>query len=605
MADPLNSLATPLRPPRELRLRQYVWLGLLFAGPIPLLLLRLFPALDQSMFHNGLGQVLIAGESSLLGVALALLVLRVAYRSKDGRIFLIGMGFLSTASLFFLHYRLATANLSEAWLVVAMEWSALLSLVAGSVFFGLSGLDLRAEANGRLMRFAGPALIAYLVLWIAAGWIFFVLLPWLTARMPIPGPTALNPMRAVLLLFGLGCYAFAAARHYALYRRSPSTAGLAIICGILLFAESLLTQHLARPYAPSFWLYHAQEAAGFGVISYAALIAARRGQTDEGLLESLFFAATRVRLHAECTRAMDLLVESLSRAEPPSPVLRDMLQSRFGLTESQLQVFDRAAATVTLERRRRQEIEQFYAALRRFKQDKDDLMQMAVHDMKNPLAAQLGFLQILQMSQLTEDQQQLLEGALRSTQNLSGLIGDLLDIARIEEGRLELERSLFAAHSLLHDCAEEMRGWIAQSGKSITVEAAADLPLLHADPRLIRRIILNLIANAIKHTPAGTHITLRAYAAGEGHAQVESIPDEVTCWVIIEVADDGAGIPSEYLERIFEKFERGLSGRTNPHAGTGLGLTFCRLAMEAHGGSIGVTSTLDSGTTFRLTLAGV
>jgi signal transduction histidine kinase len=371
-----------------------------------------------------------------------------------------------------------------------------------------------------------------------------------------------------------------------------------------LFGEALLSQYFAQLYAFSFWLYHLQEFAGYAVISYAVLGAYRRGLTEETLLESLLLPGTRAQLQAGYATAMEALVESLSRGLQPTPVLRDALRARFGLAESQVRVLEEAATAVAQERRQRQELEQLNQSLHQLEAHKVQLTQMIIHDLKNPLTALLGFLGILGLDQLTADQSELLQHALRSGRNLAGLIDDLLDIGRIEEGRMELELVELAPYDLLNECADEMHGWLAQEGKKITVEVPDDLAPLYADYRLMRRVILNLLSNSIKHTPAGTHICLRAVPHLLLPAPGSDSDGAVVSQILIEVEDNGPGIPPAYLERIFEKFGRFSTEHPGVQSSTGLGLTFCRLAIEAHGGTIGVTSTLGQRTTFRVTMPG-
>jgi signal transduction histidine kinase len=645
VSEPLNpsSGSSPAFVPP--RLRWYGWPLLLAVGPLLLLLFRLVPALDQPMLHSPFTHLLIVGGASLLGMALALFVLRVARQVQDGRVYLVGMGFLSIASIFFIH-AISTPDVLMTGRGLATGWSAVLSLVLGAVFFALSGLDLSSGLNRLFMRYARAGVLLFLIFWLVYSAVFLVLIPMVTARQSpdaTPGNAAgslhathavatappvdagqtqsrrydddvqgevnapvssadrasaqvasvswTNELRDGLAIVGLACYAFAVVRHARLYRRSPSTAGLAIVCGIGLFGEALLTQQLSQVYMTSFWLYHAEEFIGFGVISYAGLLARRRGQTNLGLLDSMFLAPTRSRIQAAYAQAMDLLVDMLSRGEEPSrPQLQDV-QRRFGLSETQVSVVERAALAVAHERRQRQELERLNAALRQLEQDKEQLIQMVVHDLKNPLTALIGFLEILRMDHLTGEQLLLLDGALRSGKNLSSLIGDLLDVSRAEEGQLELDRAAFAPRELLTDCAAEMSAWLAQDGKTIRIEAPADLPTLHADLRLIRRVVLNLLSNAIKHTPPGTYIALRACVSPEASTRLA-----------IEVADTGPGIPPEHLEQIFQKFGRVNSESNGRQESTGLGLTFCRLAVEAHGGTIGVCSTVGQGATFRITL---
>lgn len=664
-SPPPNPLNLPLKPPHSdilARMRWIGWLAILAVGPLLLLILKLVPSLDQSAFHNPRAHVLITGSASFLGVVLALVVLQIARRLKDGRVFLVGMGFLSTASIFLLH-SITTPNVFMTGRDIATSWSAVLSLILGGVFFAISGLELSTSLNRWLMRHARTLLIIYAIGWLTYSWIFLIAVPSMSAgttalTSPPPaanaqlagsaaddnplkhspaqhapadaanptdyGPVSAAPaaraatsaplviIRLVLVIAGLGCYTFAVGRHSYLYRRTPAQSGLAITCGIALFGEALLTQQLASVYSFSFWLYHVEEFVGFGVISYAVFSARRHGQSGETMLENLFLMSTRARLQDEYAAAVDGLVETLSRGEQPAPALSRVLRAHFGLTESQLRVLEQAARAVARERQQRQELEQLNATLHKLERDKDELMQMVVHDLKNPLTALVGFLEILLMDSLSDMQRQLLENALRSSRNLSGLISDLLDVGRIEEGHLELSLKPLAPRDLLVDCAAQMSAWMIQDNKTLRIDVPAALPTLLADTRLMRRVLLNLLSNAIKHTPSGTQITLRAYPAepdadtANGFAtQPELItptPANAAGAFLIEVQDDGPGIPPEHLGRIFDKFGRVNGERVSRQDSTGLGLTFCRLAVEAHGGMIDVFSTMGQGTTFRIVL---
>src|SRR6266545_2023893 len=638
--DPLEApVDVPVGDARACRPR-YPWLALLLAGPLLLLVLQIFPSLDQSVFHGAPAHLLITLVASVLGVALALLVLHVARRAQDARVFLVGMGFFSTASILMTH-SISTPDVLMSGRGLATSISALLSLVLGNIFFALSGLSLVPSIDRWLIHRARILLLVYVIFWLVYNWLFLVTIPTSFSAQaparPVAGGAApatsyaqlredgaldphahatappaqseapalalplLDVLPDPLALIGLLCCVFAIARHYHLYRRLPSPAGRAITCGIALFGEALLTQRFAQVYTVSFWLYHVQEFSGFGVISYAVLGAYHRGQAGESLFESLFLSRTRARLQAGYVSAMDALVAALSRGEQPTAELREALRARFGLAESQVQALERAALAVAQERRQRQELERLNQELRQLEEHKSQLIQMIVHDLKNPLTALIGFIEILHMDHPSPRQRVLLASALRSGRNLSGLIGDLLDVGRIEAGRLELDPSLIAPRDLLHDCADEMRGWLAQDGKTLVVESPDDLPLLCADLRLMRRVILNLLSNAIKHTPPGTSIVLRATPAvgqpAPGDEDRAGPPH-----VVVEVEDDGPGIAPDRLERIFDRFGRFSSEPNARQDSTGLGLTLCRLVVEAHGGQIGVSSVVGRGATFRVTL---
>jgi two-component system, OmpR family, sensor kinase len=605
---PAEAPAQPISPPAPSGHRRIAALCfvLVALGPLILLALRLVPELDQRMFASPNGHAAITGGAALLGMALALLVTRAAIDAQDARALLIGLGLLSSAALFTIH-AVSTPGVLLHGRGAVTGLSALLSLVMGGGLLALSGLNLRSQTNRWIMARARLWLVACLVFWLLAS---YTMLGGMVVTGPAPAVAAAGAdhaashtivvgadVRGAITLLGVLCYGFAAWRHYRLYRRSPSRTGLAITCGVALFGLALVTQsQVGATYSLSFWLYHLQEFAGFGVISAAILAGYRSGQTDEGLLEGLFLSGTRARLRAGYASALEALIETLARGEQPDEALRRDLHARFGLAESQIQALEQAAGAVAQERRQRQELERLNDALLQMQRNKEQLTQMVVHDLKNPLTAMIGFLEIMRLDagRLDETQRLLLDSALRSGKNLAGLIGDVLDAARLEEGRLELNYSILPLRDLLRDCAGEMGAWLIQDEKTIRIDAPDTLPAIIADRRLLRRVILNLISNAIKHTPSGTTITLRARTGGGPQA-----PDSL---LVVEVEDNGPGIAPEHLAHIFDRFGR-LSGETSGRQhSSGLGLTFCRLAVEAHGGALTVNSELGYGTIFRITM---
>jgi signal transduction histidine kinase len=181
----------------------------------------------------------------------------------------------------------------------------------------------------------------------------------------------------------------------------------------------------------------------------------------------------------------------------------------------------------------------------------------------------------------------LLAGASESTTRMTHLAATFLDVARMQEGRLTIHREPCDIAALLRECGQELGIWAIRDQKQITFAIDDDLPALFVDVGLMRRIILNLLSNAIKHTPLGTPITLGAEIAG----------DEARLFV----RDGGEGIPPELQSQIFDRFSA--STRTQEYqSSTGLGLTFCKLAVESHGGMIELCSLLEAGTTFVVRL---
>jgi signal transduction histidine kinase len=218
---------------------------------------------------------------------------------------------------------------------------------------------------------------------------------------------------------------------------------------------------------------------------------------------------------------------------------------------------------------------------------REEFSQMLVHDLKTPLTTISGYLTLLSKTDLDEDQQELVAGVNRGATNTLALVTQLLDIARLSEGRLELRLEEIEIEPLLRSCARELRPWADMEEKSIQVEVASTLRSFTADIGLLRRMLVNLISNAIKHTPPCTAITLGA--------------DVDNAVVRVYVHDTGPGISAEVQRRLFERFAA--TGDTSRVQGnTGLGLTFCKLATEAQGGSISVASTPGQGTTFTIVL---
>jgi len=211
---------------------------------------------------------------------------------------------------------------------------------------------------------------------------------------------------------------------------------------------------------------------------------------------------------------------------------------------------------------------------------------MIIHDLKSPLTGIMGNLDLMSMEGPSAGQVEMLEDARYSSENMRRLISDMLDVSRMEEGKLPLKRELLAVGELIWPAVQEASGLAAQVNKRLIVTVSDDLPTVQADRGLLRRVVANLLGNAIKHTAPGGDIRLIAEY------------DPSADMMCVSVSDDGEGIPPEQLEHIFDKFVRARSGAE----GTGLGLTFCQMAVEAHGGQIRVQSRVGEGSTFTFTI---
>lgn len=231
------------------------------------------------------------------------------------------------------------------------------------------------------------------------------------------------------------------------------------------------------------------------------------------------------------------------------------------------------------------------ASLKELEELRRDLISMIVHDLKSPLSGIMGSVDYLleNLDQLDRDNKlKLLALSRRSSEDLYQMIQNLLDVAKMEEGKLQLRLELASPVSLLEECVENFGIHARRESKQIVRDFAIDLAPVWMDVPLIRRVLQNLVSNAVRHTNENGVITLQA-SEENGNLKVT-------------VRDDGEGIPEEYRERIFDKFVQAERKRVHVRSGTGLGLTFCKMTIELHGGKIFVESEVGSGSSFHFTL---
>jgi signal transduction histidine kinase len=210
---------------------------------------------------------------------------------------------------------------------------------------------------------------------------------------------------------------------------------------------------------------------------------------------------------------------------------------------------------------------------------RDDLMKMIVHDLKSPLTSMIGAMEMLvdgDFGPLSDDQRRALVDTESRAQDLLGLIEDLLELAKLEESRLPLHLEPLHPAALLQEVSREWELRVQQERAQLVLDVHGDAKSVDADQALIKRVFSNLIQNALTHSARAVTVTLGARAEGEG--------------TLFTVADDGVGIPPEYHDIIFRKFEQVKTPHIPRVRSSGLGLAFCKLVVEAHGGRIWVKS---------------
>jgi len=239
----------------------------------------------------------------------------------------------------------------------------------------------------------------------------------------------------------------------------------------------------------------------------------------------------------------------------------------------------------------KEQLEANVRELERLQTLRDELTHMIVHDLRTPLTSILSGIHAAEaLGPLQEEQHECLRLAVRGGETLLGMINDLLDIQRMEEGTLPLQTEELEPFRLIEESLSHVRQLASDRKLRLEREIEPDLPALTADGEQLCRTLVNLLGNAIRHTPRSGTVTISARLDAEAQA------------VVFAVNDTGQGIPRDAFERIFEKFGQVESRRTGGRHSTGLGLTFCKLAVEAHGGRIWVESEVGKGSTFSFTV---
>jgi len=238
-----------------------------------------------------------------------------------------------------------------------------------------------------------------------------------------------------------------------------------------------------------------------------------------------------------------------------------------------------------------QEIEEKSRQLEVADRHKSEFLASMSHELRTPLNAVIGFSEVLldrMFGELNPKQDEYLQDILASGRHLLSLINDILDLAKIEAGRMELEVTDFDLPQAIDNAITLIRERAARRAITLEVDVDPRLGEIKGDERKVKQVLLNLLSNAIKFTPEGGRVKVQAGLA-DGFAE-------------ISVIDTGVGIAPEDHEAVFEEFRQVGSDYAKKHEGTGLGLTLSRRFVELHGGKIWVKSQLGQGATFTFTL---
>jgi signal transduction histidine kinase len=269
-------------------------------------------------------------------------------------------------------------------------------------------------------------------------------------------------------------------------------------------------------------------------------------------------------------------------------IIRDVTERKLAEEEfrSMEERFHRELAATNLELQRRNE------EVERANQLKSEFLASMSHELRTPLHTIIGFSELLReelQGPLNQKQRRFIEHIHRDSRHLLALINDILDLSKIESGRVELRPEVFPASAAVSDVVASVRP--SAASKSIIVESyVSGEHLLRADPVRFKEVMLNLLSNAIKFTPPGGRVTITAASADQ--------PD----FCCFTVEDTGVGIPADKYFAIFDKFYQVGSTTKGVREGTGLGLSITKHLVEMHDGSIWVDSELGVGSRFSFTM---
>jgi len=238
-------------------------------------------------------------------------------------------------------------------------------------------------------------------------------------------------------------------------------------------------------------------------------------------------------------------------------------------------------------------VSQALSGLKVSRERQEELSQFVVHDLRSPLGNVMTGLQAFQeiaVGTMDTTQKDLIQMCLVSCNRMLTLVNSLLDLARLEGGHMPLQLSEVDVKELVEASLKQVTVWAGRKHVALDSDLMAGIQMVYTDSELTMRVLVNLLSNAIKFAPHESVVTVRVTSSD-------------TPMLTFKVIDQGRGIPKEWADRVFDKFIQVEAHRKGSAAvGSGLGLTFCRLAVESLGGHIWLDSQVDTGTTIAFTL---
>jgi signal transduction histidine kinase len=318
----------------------------------------------------------------------------------------------------------------------------------------------------------------------------------------------------------------------------------------------------------------------------------------EAAMDTVSEGAYAYILKPEATDELNTLINNALREQELSLRNRKLVESLQQSNKLFSEANEKLKKEITERKRMEREIqsmnEQLEAQnkeLEKASRAKSDFLARMSHELRTPLNVVMGFAELMLdgvPGKINDEQRQCLDDILTSGQHLLGLINEVLDLTKVEAGKVELRREDIALAEVVESVTSAMTAVLSQRKQSLDVSLDDGLPLVQADEARLRQVFFNLLSNASKFTPDGGRLRIEA-SANDG-------------WCQVSVSDNGIGIKEEDLRQIFEPFYQADNLETRERRGTGLGLTLVKEIVEMHGGQISVESKYGKGSSFIFTL---
>ncbi|WP_420630895.1 sensor histidine kinase [Candidatus Leptofilum sp.] len=573
--------------------------GLIFFALVP----AADPTFEAPVFHFH-----IVTFFTFAAVVAAYLVGLVLGQDSAPRHRLLATAFVVMGSLFFIH-GILTPNVITTELNPGIRWASWFTFSIGGLIFLIAAQDRPGRPLSpdrvRSTHVAAGVFTAVFAL------IVFFRPSWLQAI-----DNVANPWHAlVAFLFTFTIWSAAAYALWQVWRHTQDQVDAVMVLISVWLAIGTVSMHLFDLWLLSWWLYHLLLLMG-AITAVAVLIQSyeqlRRFRLTYyylaiGLIATAALALWASHLVAEFVqkgiyREVEAILMQTGILPTELPDMTQMvINARItGLWASGLAMGTLFGALMVIVNRadrlilrRTNELAQANVELKAAEALRDDLTDMIVHDLRTPLTTLNLSLDLLERTLQDESKvaqrQRFVQAANRSAVDLLQLVNQLLDVAQLEAGQLRLNPSENSLVELLQEKAAVFQPQIVSSQKHLTLALPENLPPVVIDADLIDRVLDNLLSNALKYTESGGQITLRAQQIGNK--------------LMVAVADDGEGIDPSVSSQIFDKFYQVRDGNGKPlRQGTGLGLSFCKMVVEAHNGRIWVESQPGEGSTFYFTL---